>query len=392
MHKASLLKKLVIFAQMIALSLSSQTSRALPASFKKDPTAQRLQQLFLSTSPIQTKQGYIHVEVQAMEINSEQDIATAQAEFLEKTQKNPNTNELFILDVRTTEHQTSSLDTTLDATAQKALNKIEDTILFKHKIKNPPILVEPPNKNGFFKRHYNLTLALVRFVGNSTAITTGLIIGKGIPVEHALLVGLLAGAASGAIQIKSAAVFKWLSNSVLLVNTAKKMGLLAVSHNNQISQSERILREFEMYGRWATLETGFLLACQTAMSLLNIPIAENLFTTAAKSTLSQGVFDVGILKAADQLEKINPNWNSKIAVFKNVSLFVGSGISTLAAIGSMVGIPFSNLLFITLTTSGLILNFSPKLIKLKPLAQILQGWSPVKTASGVIIRCGSLFE
>ena len=246
-------------------------------------------------------------------------------------------------------------------------------------------MVESP-QTGVFKKHYNLTLAFVRFVANSATVTTGLVLGRGVSLEHALVIGALAGSLSAAVQIKSDAVFKWLSNSVLLVSTAKKLGLLPKSEGDPRIE-EKTLKQLEMYGRWAMLETGFLLACRTAMSLLNIPVAENLFLTVAKSTGSQGVFEIGVLKAAALLEKMNPNWTEKAAVFKNVSLFAGSGISVLAAIGSMVGMPFSNLGFVALTGAGLVLNFSSKLVTLKPVEQILRRWKIMQR-----VRCEMLFQ
>lgn len=337
-------KRLIIFVQILSLSLYSQMAPAMPEN--QDP-----QQLVLTTTPIETQAGSTHIEVQAFEINNEQDLVLARQELLTNTRNNFKTNGLFILDIRTTGHAS----TALDSSAQKVLGEIEDSISAQHEIKTKPLVINPADKKGgLFRRHYNLSLSLVRLVANTATVSTGLIIGSGVPVEHSLLVGALVGAMSGALQFKSEAYLKWISNSLLLVKTAKKMELLSEKDTGYISTGEKTLNEIEMYGKWGLLEVGFLLVCQTAMSLLNIPITENLFLTAAKSTLSQGIFEVGVAKVTQQLEKTK--WRKNAAVFRDVSLFSGSSISVLAAIGAMAGIPFANLAFVTISATGVIFH------------------------------------
>ena len=334
-------------------------------------------ELFMSTPPVNTSQGPAHMEVQAFEINNAADLQRAQAEIAAKTGATP-TTELFHLEVTAKDYQHGSVE----SLTRESLASIEADIDTQNRLDPKPVQVEPPK--GFFKRHYNVTLALVRFMSNTAVVSTGLIMGKGVSLEHAVLIGALAGSMSAAVQLKSDAVFKWLSNSVLMVNAAKKLGVLPVTDAPGVS--ERALKQVEMYSRWAMLETGFLLAVQSAMGLLNIPIAENLLFTVGKSTMSQGVFEIGVLKASEHLAGINPRWAAKSALFKNISMFAGSGISVLAAIGSMVDMPFANLGFATLTASGLVLTFSSKITKLKSVEQILTRWKFSKP------RCGYLLQ
>lgn len=379
-------KHFVIALQVLALSLYSLPTYAQTTKQSLKKTESSSQQLFLSTEKIPTDKGDAHIEVQSFEINSQKDLASAQAEIMEKLQLDNRSEDLFVLEVQSKQYKSSPLE----QSSQLLLNEIESSLDVKNKIKPQPLIVDAPNKANFFKKHYNITLGFVRFVTNAATVSTGLIIGKGVSPEHALLVGTLAGALSGIIQVKSDALFKWLSNSVILVKAAQKSGLLSKKETAFTHAAERTLKEVEMYGRWATLEGGFLLICQTAMTLLNIPIAENIFLTIGKSTISQGVFEVGILKATAELEKINPRWTTRAAVFKNVSLFAGSGISVLAAIGSMIDMPFANLGFVVLTATGVVLNFSSKIVKLKPIDSILQKWR--QTPAKSIIQCKSLFQ
>lgn len=361
-------KHFIIWLQVLALSFYSTVGLA---QSNQGPISNEKQlELFLSTEEISTDKGPARIEVRSFEINSPQDLENAKSEILQKTYKDYKTGQFFVMGVQSSDHKPTSLDKAADL----SIKEIEASIDAAVKVKPETLTVEKPNKVNFFKKHYNITLAFVRFVANTSTVSTGLIIGKGVSPEHALLVGTLAGALSGIIQVKSDALFKWLSNSVLLVKAAQKTGLLSKNETNFTKAAEKTLKEVEMYGRWASLESGFLLICQTAMTLLNIPVAENIFMTVAKSTLSQGVFEVGILKATAELEKINPNWATKAAVFKNVSLFAGSSISVLAAIGSMIDMPFANLGFVVLTASGIILNFSSKIVKIKPIDSILQKW------------------
>ena len=372
-------KILVIASQVLGLSLTPQMTYAAGPQTPVTPPSP--QQAFLSTEPINTASGPAHLEVQSFEINNEQDLANARREILSKA--DTRSAESFRVDVTTTDYRPHRLD----AAVKRVAAEIESRINSPNKLKPKPVSTTPPNAASFFKRNYNLTLSFVRFVANTSVVSSGLVVGAGVPMEHGLLIGALAGAMSGAIQLKSDVVMKWLSNSVLMVNAAKRLRLLPQNEGMEPSRAERTLKEVEMYSRWALLETGFLLVVRTSMSLLNIPVTENLFMTVAKSTASQGIFEVGVLKASQQLEKINPRWNARSAVFKNVALFAGSGVSVLAAIGSMVNMPFANLGFVTLTATGLILTFAPKLAKNKTVQQILSRWRP----SGSVKTCRSMF-
>ncbi|MGZ3690424.1 MAG: hypothetical protein ACXVAX_02905 [Pseudobdellovibrio sp.] len=341
-------------------------------------------QIFLNTENIQTPQGAVYAEVQSFDIESEQDLKSAREQILGQNPEKLKAEEFFTLNIETTDREAK---TNLDRSADQALAEISSAVSSNKKISQSVQVNTDPVKKSFFKRHYNKTLAVVRFMANATTVSLGLIVGKHISLEHAAMIGVLAGSMSAAIQLKSDMIFKWLSNSVLLVKAAKKIGLLSETDNGEITRSEHIIKEVEMYGRWASLEASFLAICQTSMALLNIPVTENLFATVAKSTASQGLFEVGVLKASKLLEQINPNWSEKSAQFKNISLFAGSGVSVLSAIGSMIDMPYANLGFITLSATGIVLNFSPKLAKLKPVEKIIEKWRP----RPVILRCAQLF-
>lgn len=348
-----------------------------------EPTRSNAQQIFLNTENINIAPGQQgRLEVQSFKINSLSDLEYAKQQILNRQH---NAQQFFKINIKTTDAERK---TQLDISTENSLNEITQNIQAHETlpIQNIQAVTDSAQKS-FFKRHYNTSLAVVRFVANSTTVTMGLVIGKHVSLEQAALVGILAGTMSAAIQLKSDVLFKWLNNSVYFVKTAKRIGLLPQNSNTEITRSERVIKEIETYSRWASVEAGFLAVCQTAMALMNIPITENLFVTTAKSTLSQGIFEVGILKTTQLLEQINPRWTEKASVFKNVSLFAGSGISVLAAIGSMIDMPYANLGFITLAASGIVLNFAPKLVKLKPIDKIIQRWRP----RPLVLRCASLF-
>jgi hypothetical protein len=343
-------------------------------------------QMFMTTQPVQTEAGPVHLEVTAFNIQNERDLQTARETIVGQFRYRPETNEIFRLNVSS---KGMPVNNQLAIKTEAVIGEVESLVDARERLEQKNIEVEKPQQT-FLKRHYNLTLAMVRFVANTGVVSVGLITGKGVPLEHALMIGALAGAISGGIQIKSAQVFAWLSNSVALVNSAKRIGLISNTNGLSPARSERILREVETYSKWAMLETGFLLACHTAMGLLSIPVTESLFETVAKSTLSQGVFEVGVLKAADQLEKMNPRWSNRAAVFKNVSIFAGSSISVLAAIGSMVGMPYSNLGFVVLTATGLVLNFSSKIVMSDSGQRLLTKWKARVNPASRVKSCRQL--
>ena len=327
-------------------------------------------QMFMTTEAVNSEKGPVRIEAAVFKISNEADLNAAKEMIIGQLKYRPQTNELFKIEVQTRNHVATRLDRKLEETVGEA----EDLVQALEKLEPKKVDVENVSQS-FFRRHYNLTLGFVRFVANTGTVSMGLITGKGVPLEHALMIGALAGAISGGIQVKSDAVFKWLSNSVMLVNSAKRLKLINAEEGLSISRSEKILREVETYGKWALLEAGFLLAVHTAMGLLSIPVTENLISTVAKSTLSQGVFEVGVLRATEQLEKINPKWAQRAAVFKNVSIFAGSSISVLAAIGSMIGMPYANLGFVVLTGAGLVLNFGSKIVISEKAQNLLQQWA-----------------
>lgn len=369
------LKSILILSQVAVLAFFSVTAIA-------DDTPPP-QQTFMTTEPVDTPQGKAHLEVQVYEINSTQDLNRAKAEILEKTRANPSTGEFFRVDVKADGYRNANLDTAV----QRAATEIEGSLRAQNKAKPAPFTTPFRRVGGYLKKNYNVALGVVRFVANTAVVSTGLIYGAGVSPEHALMIGALAGTMSGAIQIKSDVVMRWLSNSVLMVNAAKRLRLLPQNEGMEPGRAERTLREVEMYSRWAMLETGFLLVVRTAMSVLNIPVTENLFLTVAKSTGSQGIYEVGVLKASQQLARLNPRWAARTSTFKNVALFAGSGVSVLAAIGSMIHMPFANLGFVVLTGTGLILNFAPKLATSRTVERIMRAWRP----AGAVKTCNALF-
>ena len=362
------------------LFLAGMTTSLSAAAY--DPDQERVQS-FVTTEEISTETGSAHLEVQSTEIRSESDLRAAGEEIIERVRRESKNSKYYRLNV-TAEGTGEPQQAALEHRVEASLAELESSIPAENLRISKELKVEKP-RESFLKRHYNLTLTVIRFVANTATISVGLVLGKHVPVEHATMIGVLAGTFSGAIQLNSKRVFKWLSDSVFFVNLAKKAGLIKNADSPQTG--ERILKEAEMYGRWATLEAGFLLVCQTAMRLLNIPISENLFITTAKSTASQGIYEVGVLKASRELERINPNWADKAAIFRNVAPFGGSALSVLSAIGTMIGIPYSNLGFVFLTGAGLVLNFSPKLMRTKPVEKILNRWRGVDA----VPLCRSLF-
>ncbi len=331
--------------------------------------------VFMSTENVPTPYGPGHMEVQSFDASNSKDLAEAKRQ-IEQSLGNKRTQHLYRLNVTASDH----IPRPSDAAAIAVANEISQTIDARHTSPQKNIAVEPA-RPGFLKRHYNTTLAVVRFIANGTTVTIGLIVGKQIPLEHALVIGVLTGTMSAAIQLKSDKVMKYLSNSVLLVNAAKKMGLIKGTPGEDPAKAEKVLKEVETYGRWASLEAAFLIVCETAMKVLDIPIAENLFLTVAKSTGSQGVYEVGVLKTVSRLEEMNPELAARHSVYKNVALFAGSGISVLAAVGALVGLPYASLGFLVLTGTGVVLNFGPKLVKSKPIEQIMRMWRPRRAMS-----------
>jgi hypothetical protein len=368
------------FFRLLFLGFLFTAIQLKPVSARAAGPNEDVKSVFMSTETIQTSEGPAHMEVQSFDVSTPENLAEARRQIEKDITAKPKTRHFFKLNVSANDQIPQSSDMAAQATANDLAKEIDAS----HSSPTQNIRVESARK-AFFKKHYNTTLALVRFVANSATVSVGLIVGKHIPMESALMIGMLAGGISAAIQLKSDAVFKWLSNSVLLVNTAKKLGLLKSFPADDPGKAERLLKEAEMYGRWASIEASFLMVCETAMMLLDIPVAENLLLTVAKSTGSQGIYEVGILKTTRELERMNPELAGRREAFKNIALFAGSGVSVLSAVGALIGMPYANLGFLVLTSTGVVLNFGPKLLRTKPVEQILRIWRPRKA-----VRCEML--
>jgi hypothetical protein len=324
-------------------------------------------QYFITTESVASQMGPAHLEIQNFEINSPAELAEAQAAISGKMSGTQRVSEFFTLNVQSRNYRINSLEVSF----QNSVREIKNSVSADHISEQPTTVVEPPRGN-IFKRNYNLTLGLVRGVVNGATVFAGLVIGKGIPMEHAALIGVLAGAISGGIQIKNEFFFKWLGDSVSFVNQAKRLRLIPDTDGADPSRAERILKEAVMYSKWASMEAAFLLVIQTSMAMLNVPITEGLLSTVLKSTASQGVYDVGTLKIADQFESINPRWARHTQTFKNIAAFGGSAISVLAAIGAMVGVPFANYGFVVLAGAGLVFNVGARVTTKEPVQRFIQ--------------------
>lgn len=334
------------------------------ASSRPAPQAQL--QYFLTTSSVPSQMGQAHLEVQNFQITNLDELSEAQTTIKAKFSGTQRLSEFFTLGVQSSDYRINSLEVNF----QNTVRDIKSSVSADHVSEQNPVVVEPPRGN-IFKRNYNLTLGVVRGVVNGATVFAGLVVGKGIPMEHAALIGLLAGSISGGIQIKSDFFFKWLADSVAFVNMAKRLRLIPNTDGAEPSRAEKILKEVVMYSKWASMEGAFLLVIQTSMAMLNVPVTEGLISTIAKSTASQGVYEVGLMKAADQLGLINPRWAGRAQIFKNVSAFGGSTISVLAAIGTLVGMPFSNLGFVVLTSAGLVFTFGARILLREPVQKFL---------------------
>lgn len=330
---------------------------------------------FITTEPVSTPQGQAHLEVTSVEIRSEQDLKVAQELIENAKASTPSSAEVTVYNVKLEDSEPTELSKKTQALVQEQMKgaATADAIL---------------PKQSFLKRHYNTTLALVRLVANTAVVYTGLVMGQGIRGDHALYVGLLAGAMSGAVQLKSEELYRWIERATFVTNKAKKMGILqSTEEGAELPKAEKLIIEAEKYTRWWVLEVGFLAACKGLMAWLNIPDGSDIWTTSFKSTATQGVYEVGVLRAATILGKIKPEWASRANVFKNVSYFAGSSLSVLAAVAVMAGLPIANMGFIVLGATGVVLNLVPRLATSEPVQKMLTRLRSHKSGD-----CGQLFQ
>jgi len=225
---------------------------------------------------------------------------------------------------------------------------------------------ETPNKNKFHRfklqsllnKNLDITLSLVRFITNATTITAALVIGKDIPISHGIIIGMVAGGLSGYAQYKTNAIAKWLSQSKLLIEASRKIGL-SKNQSEVLNKSEKNLQEVEKFIRWGSIDMAFLAAINSVMMMLNIPVTGNLFETVIKSTASQGMMDIGVFNLSHYLKAQFPERENKINKMTSVGLFISSGISVMSAASALVGVTMTDLGFITLSTTGLVLRLYP---------------------------------
>lgn len=392
-HPHRFFKEILIVLQVLSLTFYSHiiTAKSDETISNSQPPLSPLKynQIKIKTAPIsiETPSGpaLAQIEVQAINIQTKDDLENARIELGLNIKKNPNTENLILMEVI---EENAKTDTSLDDSTQIVIDELQNSIKSEKKTVFKPATVKLPDVKGFFKKNYNGTLAVVRFILNSTVITTELVSSKGVPLEYAAIVGLLVGAMSGAIQLKSAFVYKIISDSMFFVDMAKKSGLIKQTNDDTISTNEKVLREIVFYGKWSLMEYAFLSISQSAMEFYDISTNDNVLLTMLKTVASQGFFERGVIKVEAELKNSYPNSIGTATVFKNSALFLGSTISVLCAIGVFAGVPYANMGFVLLTGLGVVLNFKPGLSQLRKRQDYLD-----KIRSGAtIITCRSLFH
>ena len=380
---SKIFKNFIIAIQVLSLSFCSQISSAdpNPKNIDDKPPVQRLT---IKTAPIETPDGITHIEADNYIITTSEELTAAQKEIQKTIYTNPNTDQLSTLDVSSKGHA----PTELDQKADQMLSELTNSIYAKNRIITPPLQIDPPTKKEFIKKNYNLVFSLVRFFANSGIISYNLIIHRGIPPESALFIGILAGTISAGFQYYNEAYSKLILNSMLFVKTAKKLKLLPESYNQRISTTEKILTETESYVKMGVSEVAFLGVIQLAMLMTDVPVTEDIFTTAAKSLATQGAFNAGLFKSTNELKIMNPHLAEKASILKNSFTLLGSILSVVGTVGTMSGVPFAEISFVVLIGGAVVFNLTPMLLRFKPIDNIIKAWRPI----GAAMSCRMLFN
>lgn len=291
----------------------------------------------------------------------------------------------------------------LEEPTHQALKTMSSSTYPKRSFIFKEVLFDFKEKTKNWITDYNAKLTIVRFLTGTTVLTTSIIHQYGSPLENALLVGLLAGAITGAIQYKTEAFSKIITNSIYLASMAKKLNLLSHKENLQLEKidaqlnkaplhkTEARLNEIESFGKVALLEVTFLSVIQLAMFFTHIPITENLFTTAAKSIASQGFYNKEVFKKANDLETLKPHLSGQISKAKKTLSFLGSILSFLGVAGSMTGVPASYVSFALLLGTGAILySVGPPFMERRSadIEAFLVKWFPLPSNN----KCHMLFH
>lgn len=352
------------------------------------PPAEDVSEYVLQTPAVQTPAGVSHIDVHAFKLDSGEDLARAQTTIAAASAGLPAPQGFFELTVTTAGSSSAISDELLHQAAQS----IQADLKPEGGDAPQSFVVEAARAEPFLKRHYNAALAFVRVFVSGAPMTAGIIMSNGGSIEHALLIGLLAGSISGAVQLKSDLYFRFLENSDLAIRNLQKFGLFTdYIRHSPASRGASALLYSERFTRWYLVELGFLWAVNTAMALLDVPTEGGiyLYLTALMAMASQGLYEsFGILRSSKLIRSF-PKWANRAPVFTNVMALTGSAASNLSSALGLMGLPVAYLGFGVLLTSGAVLGLAPEIMRAKK--QATDYFVRLRTAKAMG-RCSALFK
>jgi len=241
---------------------------------------------------------------------------------------------------------------------------------------------------------FNISLSLTRSILNGSVVAWGFIKGDaGVPLQHAVGVGVLAGLMSGLFQLKTDALMTWLKKSDYIIDKAKKIGLIKEGKENSII--EGAIREAVFYSKWATTEVLFLSILNLTLFSLGMPNdLGNIAANVAKGVASQGLFTRGISAVTDALLMSYSEKKEKIKLFKYSALFLGSAINVATSVvAKSLHLENADLSYIILGGTGALLLTVPYVLKnkdkIKDLFSRTLGLN--KEPNGAVLSCRALF-
>lgn len=216
------------------------------------------------------------------------------------------------------------------------------------------------SNNSEVSKKLRWTLTLIRLLANGTVTTLSLFVTQDVGLGYAMFIGATVGVTTAALQYHTKTFANWLKNSYTLVRLAEQMKFLKPGASTRVDDlSTKILSETEKYVKWGLTEAVFIKMINLLTQLGSIPTSDVFWLTVLKSTASQGIFDIGITKLSQNLEKNYPHLKKNINNLEHAGLFSSSIISVFSALGALIGLPSADLGFMVLAGGGIILNTYP---------------------------------
>lgn len=326
------------------------------------------------------------IELETIEINSIQDMATAIAFMQNKLQSESPVHLFKVVDqTRATEELLGLKELTNKAQALTSMHpqsKYQETAL------SGQISLDNEMRKA---KQLNLVFTFSRFIVNSVVISTSLVITNVSPMSS-MMMGLLIGSLSASTQWKGDWLSEYTRNAYWLVKKFRSLNGESSEDFENLSKLEKILSGTERPIRILMIDSAFNAIVWLGMKMASIPMSKSYFETVLSSWLSGGAFSLGVNGMTSSLLKKYPHLKGKIKMARDSAFFSASVFGNIALILSSKGVSIGEAGLYLIGSTGIVLLGASKVIGIPKVEAFMDRWMQKNNFSADSkVRCSGVY-